>query len=334
MKKLTTGKIRGLQQISSPEGKLMICAMDHRDSLKQMIEESGVSIVRYEDMVQRKLELCEALASHCSAILLDPNYGAAQAIAAGVLPGTTGLLVSREASGYKGGKSNRINILEEGWSAGKIRRMGGSALKLLLFYRPELGEESERQRATAQAVAKECIQEDLPFILEHRSYPLEGEDSSSFSPKQPEIVLETTRHLTPFFVDVFKAEFPGLASKLNEEKEIKKSLELCQSLDSACPVPWVVLSAGVDYDTFYRQVEVACRAGASGFLGGRALWQEGMRIGDAKERKRFLKTVAVDRMKRLNELVHKYARPWHKKLGLTTQSLAEVPEDWYKSYTP
>lgn len=332
MSKISVGKIRGLQQVSSANGTFMICAMDHRDSMKQMIEESGVTNVRYEDMVQRKLELCEALAPHCSAVLLDPNFGASQAIAASVLPGKTGLIVSREASGYKGSKGKRLQVLEEGWSAGKIRRMGAAALKLLLFYRPEVETEAKRQRDLARSVGKECVEQDLPFILEHRSYQLDGEDTKTCTVKQPDVVLETARSLTPFAVDVFKAEFPGPVPASKSGKEYEKSLELCRRLDEECPVPWVVLSAGVDYETFYNQVEIACRAGASGFLGGRALWQEGMRIGDADHRRRFLSTIAKDRMERLNELADKFARPWQKKLGLAPNALAEVDESWYKKY--
>lgn len=332
MREISIGKIRGLQQISSDKGIFMICAMDHRDSMKQMIEESGVKNVRYEDMVQRKLELCEALAPHSSAVLLDPNYGAARAIASGVLPRGTGLLVSREASGYKGSKGKRVQALEEGWNAGKIRRMGAAALKLLLFYRPELEIEARIQSGLAHLAGHECAEQDLPFVLEHRSYPLEGEDSKVFSSKQAGLVMETARHLTPYGVDVFKAEFPGPVPAEVKGKDYQESLERCRLLDEICPVPWVVLSAGVDFDTFYKQVEIACRAGASGFLGGRALWQEGMRIGDAKERKRFLSTVAVERMKKLNEAAGKHARPWHRKFGLPATSLVEVKEGWYQRY--
>lgn len=330
MRNLSVGKIRGLQQISSPVGIFTICAMDHRDSMKLMIEESGVANVRYEDLVERKMELCEALAPHSSAVLLDPNYGAAQAVTTGVLPRQTGLLVSREATGYEGNKSMRLNKLEKKWSAGKIRRMGATALKLLLFYRPELEAEAKKQRETARAIGQECIEQDLPFVLEHRSYILEGEELKEFNRKQPEIVVETARHLTPFAVDVFKAEFPGPTPESDGEKA--KSLELCRRLDEVCPVPWVVLSAGVDYDTFYKQVEVACRAGASGFLGGRALWQEGIRIGQARERKHYLSTVVVDRINRLSELASRYGTPWYKKLGLNSKTLNDVPEGWYESY--
>ncbi len=39
-------------------------------------------------------------------------------------------------------------------------------------------------------------------------------------------------------------------------------------------VPWAVLSAGVDHETFVGQVETAMANGASGVIAGRALWKD------------------------------------------------------------
>src|SRR3972149_2156470 len=86
---LSMGKVRGLQQISSPEGVFVICAMDHRESLKSMIAQGHPGEVSYQEMVDHKRELCESLAPHATAVLLDPDYGVAQCIAAGILPGRT-----------------------------------------------------------------------------------------------------------------------------------------------------------------------------------------------------------------------------------------------------
>jgi len=78
--------------------------------------------IGYEEMVQYKLELCEALAPYSSAVLLDPIYGAAQSIAGGMLPGSKGLLVSIEESGYN-------KILKAGsrryWKGGACPRSRG-----------------------------------------------------------------------------------------------------------------------------------------------------------------------------------------------------------------
>lgn len=63
MKKLSIGKIRGLRQIANSEGVFTICAMDHRGSLQSMIDECPGE-VNYEEMVERKLELCSSLAKY------------------------------------------------------------------------------------------------------------------------------------------------------------------------------------------------------------------------------------------------------------------------------
>jgi tagatose 1,6-diphosphate aldolase len=142
-------------------------------------------------------------------------------------------------------------------------------------------------------------------------------------------VIETARQLTELDIDVLKAEFPA---DMKYEKDEGKLLELCQQLSEASRVPWVVLSAGVDYEVFAKQVEIACRGGASGFLGGRAIWQEAMEIKDKKERMHYLSTTCADRMKRLAEIATKYGSPWYKKTGAAESKLVDVLEKWYESY--
>ncbi len=118
MKRLSIGKIRGLQQIATPDGILAMRAMDHRGSLCTMIDEENLDEVNYEEMVERKVELCSTLAKYASAVLLDPIFGAAQCLSRGVLPKDSGLLVSIEASGYKGS----IPIHSRGRQAEKAKR--------------------------------------------------------------------------------------------------------------------------------------------------------------------------------------------------------------------
>jgi tagatose 1,6-diphosphate aldolase len=331
MNKLSVGKVRGLQQISTAEGIFTICAMDHRGSLRTMIEKEQRQEVEYEEMVDRKLELCAALAPYASAVLLDPNYGAAQCIAAAALPGNTGLLVSIEATGYQSEPQGRVTTLLSGWGVEKIRRMGGSAVKILVYYRPDLAELAQRQLKTTQLVADECLKHDLPFLVEPVTYAVKGEnvDSLQFATQKPNLVIETARQITSLPIDVLKAEFPA---DLKYETDKKRLVELCRQLDEASQVPWVILSAGVDYEAFRRQVEIACQAGASGFLGGRAIWQEAIQLGDKKERVKFLSTTVADRFKELSEIATKYGVPWYRKLGIEAHKIAAIPESWYQSY--
>ena len=334
MDKLTIGKIRGLQQIASPDGIFTICAMDHRGSLQSMIDEENPGEVSYQEMVERKLELCSTLAEHASAILLDPIYGAAQCINHNVLPSSTGLLVSVEATGYTGGKENRLTELLPGWSVEKIKRMGASAVKILVYYRPDLKELASTQLDTVNMVASDCIEHDIPFLVEPKSYPIGDENSNpqKFAARKEQLVIETARDITALPVDVLKAEFPADLNYRSYSKDKSELVELCRQLDRSSRVPWVILSAGVDFEVFCQEVEIACEAGASGFLGGRAIWQEAMDIEDKQERVKYLSTVAVDRLKRLNDIAGRYAVPWYKKYGVSADELAGISETWYQEY--
>ena len=331
MKRLSIGKIRGLQQLTNPDGIFTMCAMDHRGSLRSMIDEENPEEVNYEEMVERKLELCSSLAEHASAVLLDPIFGAAQCIGHGVLPNSTGLLVSIEASGYAGGKEYRITKLLDRWNVERIKRMGASAAKLLVYYRPDLEELASKLLNMLDMIAMECIKYDLPFVVEPLSYSIgsESDNQEQFAAAKEQLVLKTARDITALPIDVLKAEFPA---DLRYKKDIPELIDLCHQLDTASEVPWVVLSAGVDFELFCQQVEIACQGGASGFLGGRAMWQEAMYIDATKERVHFLSTVGVDRLKRLNEIASKYAVPWYKKLGLASHELTHTSEGWYQEY--
>ncbi len=308
-----------------------MCAMDHRGSLRRLIDEGHPGKASYEEMVKRKLELCSSLAEYASAVLLDPIYGAAQCISHGVIPKGTGLLVSIEATGYEGGKEHRLTRLLDGWGVAKIKRMGAAAVKLLVYYRPDLKKLAVEQLNTVNKVARECIKYDIPLLVEPLSYPVGNEigNPREFAARKGQLVIQTARDITALPIDVLKAEFPA---DLHYKTDSSELLRLCRELDTSSRVPWVILSAGVDYELFYKQVQLACQAGASGFLAGRAIWQEAINIDTARERTRYLSTIAADRLKRLNEIASRYALPWYQKAGLSARELALVSEKWYAGY--
>ena len=325
MKSLSIGKIRGLQQLANDKGIMAMCALDHRGSLMRMLDETHPDSVSYQAMVDFKLDLCRILAPHASAILLDPIYGAGQAISAGVLPKNTGLLVSLEESGYSGEAEARVTDLLPDWNVRKIRRMGATAAKLLLYYRPDVGV-AGKQLDTVKRLSGDCLKEDMPFIVEPVSYKVgtTESDPQNFAKIKPQVVVETAKQITAFPIDVLKAEFPA---DLEYEKNEGRLLDLCHQLNDASEVPWVILSAGVNFDLFYREVEIACRAGASGFLAGRALWQEAAQASSKQERLKFLETTVVKRLESLNQLANAYGTPWHTKL-----EASEVDESWHSNY--
>ena len=310
---------------------MAMCAVDHRGALRRAFNEKSPNAVSYDDLVDFKLDLCRALTPFASAVLLDPEYGAAQAIAAGVMPASKGLLVSLEETGYGGHTRARVTRLLAGWNVKKAKRMGASAVKLLIYLRPDVKDVASKQLDLVALLADECIEEDIPLLVEPVTYPIEEGSSASkrFADIKPDLVIETARLITALPIDVLKAEFPA---DTNLEQDDGRLLKLCQELNEASRLPRVLLSGGVGFESFKRQVEIACKAGASGFLAGRALWQEGAGIPLRKERLSFFRNTAAPRLKELAGIADSYGKPWYLKLGSEDGRFAPPGADWYPGY--
>jgi len=315
MKPITIGKLRGLQQISSKRGTFTALALDHRQNLHK----ANPAFVDDAELSRFKLDVTKAVASRATAVLLDPEVSAAQAIAQRAIPHHVGLVVAVESTGYTGDATARHAQIIPGWSVEKAKRMGASAIKLLVYYHPASSTAREIEDFTSQ-VAEECIKHDVVLMLEPLSYSLD-ENKKLSSDEKRQIVLETAGRLSPLNVDILKAEFP---LDLNETDETKW-MDACKEISSASITPWILLSAAVDYETFLRQVTVACSAGASGIAVGRAVWQEAVTM-NSDERINFLRTTAKYRISRLTSLCHALAKPY------TDFYQTDAPFDWYKTY--
>ena len=324
----TIGKIRGLSATSSTAGVFTILAFDHRQSFVKMIPAGKAGLASYEKVVEVKSSVVRALASHASGILLDPLYAAAQTITNGSLPGRTGLLVSVEKTGYIGDANSRVTELLPGWNVEKIKRMGANAAKLLIYYHPFAGELTEKQEVLTNQVIEECQKADIPIFVEAVNYsinPAWNKNSPEYARERPEIVTETARRLGKLNPDVLKLEFPV---DVNYEKDKSQWQQACETVSEASSVPWTLLSAGVNFNVFAQQVEIACRAGASGFIGGRAIWKEGIGMPD-QDREAWLIDVAAKRLNSLSEIAHLNARSWRSFYPNLDKT---VKEGWYKDY--
>ena len=89
----------------------------------------------------------------------------------------------------------------------------------------------------------------------------------------------------------------------------------------------MLLSGGVDFPLFQQQLEIACDAGASGFLAGRAIWKEAFDMPDPADRTRFLNTTAVARMDVLNAVARHRATPWMERVPAA--NLPEPKDGWH-----
>jgi tagatose-1,6-bisphosphate aldolase len=327
--KLSLGKVRGLQEIANPHSLFTITALDHRGSLRKAINPDDPSSVSYDKMVAYKMKLMSALAPHSSAILIDPIFGAAPALAGGYIAGDQGFLVSLEATGYEDSEGDRKTSAADGWSVAKIKRMGASAVKILLYYNPGSSTSAQQEEFIKQA-AKDCRENDIPMLVEPMTYNLVGgpkKGTAEFAELKPGMVIETAKRLCPLGVDVLKAEFPD---DPDHETDTAKMADHCRELTQAAGVPWVLLSAGVGYDTFKLQTTIACENGASGFLAGRAIWQEAPGLPE-DEQVGFLNSTAVDRLNELTTIANKSGRPWTA-VSEPLLSAVDVEEGWQQRY--
>ncbi len=321
---LTVGKIRRLQQCAGADGRFTMLALDHRNNLRRALNPANPASVTDADMAAFKVEVIAALGRSATAVLLDPEVGAAHCVAAGVIPGATGLLVAVEATGYTDEPTARRSQILPGWSVEKIARMGGTAVKLLIYYHPE-ARNAAAQEALVQQVAEACCVHDLPFFLEPLSFATDPAAKKLSSAEKRAVVVETARRLTPLGVDILKAEFP---LDIQEEPDEAVWAAACAALSAASTTPWVLLSAGVNFEQFERQTAVACQNGASGVLAGRAVWKEAVAFSGAA-RTHFLQTTARDRMARLVDVIGQYGRAW---TAFHPHLADSVPLDWYKRY--
>lgn len=326
---LTLGKLRGLQEIANAHGLFTITALDHRGSLRRAINPDDPKSVTFQQMVDYKVKLLKALAPHSSAILIDPIFGAAEALRGGYIGGGQGFLVSLEATGYEDADGDRVTTVAEGWGVEKVKRMGASAVKILLYYNPGSSTAANQQEFLLRAV-EQCRQQDIPLLVEPMTYHLvDGprKGTAEFAERKPEMVIETARRLCPLGIDVLKAEFPD---DPDFEIDEAKMAENCRQLTEAAGIPWVLLSAGVGYDTFKLQASIACENGASGFLAGRAIWQEAPGLPES-EQDEFLKTSAVGRLNELTEIANSSGRPWTELYAAQIEGV-DTTEGWQVRY--
>ncbi len=306
-------RARALDGLASPRGVISGAAVDHRDSLQAVLAKRGMQLDDAR-ITELKVRVASALAPAASLILLDAEYSVAQAIAAGAVPGSTGIVVPLEAMGYGDVAKVDVTGFLEGWSAAKGRRLGASGAKLLLPYRADAPDQAERQDGVVRSAVAACREAGLALIVEPIVYRREGEERAG-GDRFAELVVGGARRLATLEPDILKLQYPG-------------SADACAELDAACGplVPWVLLGGGAGEDVIGGQIEDACRAGASGFIVGRTLFDAGL-VNDPEESRRALVEHSRPLLERLAAIAERLATPWRERVG----ALPQPPRDWYRT---
>jgi tagatose 1,6-diphosphate aldolase len=326
---LDVGKIRGLQRVTSADGYFLICALDHLSDFAELLAPDP-STVTFADVVAAKDAVIRALAPSVSAFLLDPLYALGHLVASGAVPGDRGLMASIEDEDYQIPAGPRRTRLRRLWSTKRIKMAGADVCKLLWFYRPDGDPRvAADQRALVSGLAAECDALSLPLVVEPIWYPLPGEDPDSAQWKAQRVrgIIASAVEANGLGVDMLKVEFPGY---VDTEQGREAALADCIELDANIDVPWVILSAGVGYADFKTQVEIACRAGASGYLAGRSIWRDAVSTHDAVAREAAI-AEARGRLDELNGITRLYGRPVRLARPLDDVVKA-LPPEWYATW--
>jgi tagatose-1,6-bisphosphate aldolase len=318
------GTRRGLDVCAGATGTFVVLALDHRQNLRRELHPEAPQTATWDELVDFKRAVVRALGPAATGVLLDPEVGAAQCIADGSLPGSTGLLVAIEETGYGGDRNARTSRVLSGWSVEKAKRMGADAAKLLVYYHPR-SRTAAMQEALVADVAAACRASDLALFVEPLSYdPQTG--GSLIGEARRACVVETAKRITALGVDVLKAEFPydpGLVDRA-------AWADACSELNAGSAVPWVILSGGVDDATFEAQVQTACSAGASGVVVGRSVWGPSATLS-LTDRDSWLQGDGRRRLERLGQIVKESGRPWHDRASPATR-IPEPAEGWWRDY--
>ncbi|ANV99664.1 tagatose 1,6-diphosphate aldolase [Bradyrhizobium icense] len=323
----TIGKNRGLARLADAEGHFRMVALDQRPPLFDAIAQAkGITRdqVEYADVTAAKRLLVEALAPHCSSMLFDPNFAVPAAI--DLLPARCGLIMTLEEHRVEETPGGRKSRAITDWSVEKIRAIGGDAVKVLAWYRPDADPAvNEHQKRFVRSVGEDCARHDIPYVLELLVYPFLGSANHTAdyveSPgKLPKLVIDSVQEFAKpeYGVDLLKLESPlaanslpprdGSAASKAAQKEFDAIGDICRQRN----IPWVLLSGGAAPEKFERVLDFAYAAGAGGFLAGRTIWLDAVRshFPDRAAVAASLRKDGVGVLERLNTLTKAKAKAW------------------------
>lgn len=287
-----------LSAIARPRGGFAMIAMDQRESLRHMFDLAGAGRPADEVLIDFKRAVASELSHLASGFLVDRDFGGLGILGDGLVPPHCGFILAADALTQEPGGPVEETGLDDA-ALDDARTDGVAAIKLLIIWRRDAHREA--RVALAERFVAEARERGVLSVLEPvvRATPEELADGSWDAEAA---IREAARELSPLGSSLYKVQVP-LAGTGDATEQLAASEQLARDITG----PWVVLSQGVALDRFPDAVEAACRAGASGFLAGRALWSDVVGAADVPA---ALRERSRPRLERLVEIVDTHARPW------------------------
>ncbi|MDF4249598.1 hypothetical protein [Streptomyces sp. WMMB303] len=290
-----------LATLARPSGALAMLAVDQREAMRLMFAEDSapqpdgsvpgpvLRSVPDRTLTEFKTAAARALTPYASGVLADRQFCFDALVQQQAVAPGCGLIAAADRFVPGNGEVVTDAVIDEEVDPHTVRAQGAVAMKLLVIWRPD-GSAKDR-RGMVRRFVRRCREAGLVSIIEPVSRaPRSGQDWDHSAG-----ILAAARELGDLGADLYKGEVP-LGGRGSDE-EIRSR---CAELGAALASPWVVLSSGVPADEFPRAVRLACEAGASGFLAGRAVWRGCIGAPDLE---RALREDAVPRLRRLVDVV-------------------------------
>ncbi len=296
MTRMTTAERRGYQQICGDGGAMMVIACDQRGGMRTLLAKTpeDQAAISNATLGLTKMDITAHLARHAGCVLVDPICAVPGLVDDGVIHRSTGLLIGLDASGFgTTPEGYRISNMVEGITARRVRELGGTGAKIMIYLRSDTPAANTANMDTLRAVIADFAAEDLLLVVEFLTYALPGETPEALAALTPALIEGGSRLCLEAGSKVLKIPYPGTA-------------EACANITAMCgDVPWAVLSAGVDHATFLGQVETSMAQGASGVIAGRSLWKDCISLDRAVTRSR-LETIAVPRLREIQAVIARH----------------------------
>ncbi len=275
---------------------MMVIACDQRGGMRTLLAATPEEQAKIGNNIlgETKADIARYLASHAGCVLVDPICAVPDLVDNDILPRHTALLIGIDASGWEiSPEGYRISKIVDGINARRVRELGGTGGKIMVYLRMDHEAANAKNLATLKETIEDFAREDLLLVVEFLTYQVEGESREEYEAKIPMLIREGTRACLELGSKVLKIPYPGSEAACAEVTRI------------AGDVPWAVLSAGVDHQTFLGQVEAAMKNGASGVIAGRSLWKDCISL-DRKVSQDKLSTTAVSRLRDIQALIKRY----------------------------
>ncbi len=175
MSAMTTAERRGYQQICGDDGAMMVIACDQRGGMRTLLattaeEQASISNAT---LGLTKMDISAHLARVAGCVLVDPICAVPGLVDDGVLHRSTGLLIGLDASGFDlTPEGYRISNMVEGITARRVRELGGTGAKIMIYLRSDLPAANTVNMATLDRVIAEFAAEDLLLVVEFLTYAL------------------------------------------------------------------------------------------------------------------------------------------------------------------